>query len=101
MMEIREEEFERAILGLTTAMDAGFDGINRRLDKVNGRLDRNEDAIHRLELERAERKGRDEANFDNKPLLTTRDGRTIKMLWAIVAALGGAVWWILSHWPKA
>ena len=98
-MQIREEEFERAIAGLTKAIEAGFAGTNSRLDKVNGRLDRHDEAIMDLQIERAKQLGREEANADNRPLLTTRDGRLIKMLWAVGAALAAAVAWIVSHWP--
>ncbi len=98
-MEIREEEFERAVAGLTRAMENGFNGINARLDKVNGRLDRHDDEILDLQLERARRQGREERGDDDKPLLTNRDGKLIKMIWALAVALIGAGAWILAHRP--
>lgn len=41
-------EFERALAALQSEMRAGFAGINARLDRVNGRLDRHDDAINEL-----------------------------------------------------
>ncbi len=98
-MEIREEEFDRAIAGLTRAMEVGFSGVHSRLDKVNGRLDRHDDELQDLQITRARQQGRDERGEDDKPLLTNRDGRLIKTVWALAVALAGAVAWILSQRP--
>lgn len=41
-------EFERALAALQSEMRAGFAGINARLDRVNGRLDRHDDGLNEL-----------------------------------------------------
>lgn len=41
-------EFERALAALQSEMRAGFQGINARLDRVNGRLDKTEDGLNEL-----------------------------------------------------
>ena len=86
-MEIREEEFERAINGLTRAMEMGFAGVHRRQDVTNGRLDEHEDKIQALEIERAERRGRESVSDDGRPAFTRGDMRKIKALWAFLGSL--------------
>src|SRR5689334_9537307 len=98
-MEVSETEFERAINGLTKAMESGFKGVHQRQDVTNGRLNKHEDMIHKLDVEMAERRGRDTRLLDDdKPLLTNRDGKLIKMIWGLVAALAGAAAYIITHW---
>lgn len=41
-------EFERGLGALQSEMRAGFQGLNARLDRVNGRLERHDDAIQEL-----------------------------------------------------
>lgn len=41
-------EFERALAALQSEMRAGFMGLNARLDRVNGRLDKTEDGLNEL-----------------------------------------------------
>lgn len=98
-MEIREEEFERAINGLTRAMEVGFAGVHRRQDITNGRLDEHEDAIRELQIERAERRGRESARTyddDGRPALTHGDMRKLKALWAFLGSLVPVGIWIWS-----
>ena len=93
-MEIRPEEFDRAIIGLTKAMDEGFSGIHRRLDKVNGRIDRHDDELQDLQVERAYQKGL-LANEDSKPGLTKGEARVIKgILATLLAATPLLIWWL-------
>lgn len=95
-MEIREEEFDRAIAGLTKAMESGFQGVYLRLDKVNGRLDRHDEEIQDLQIERAFQKGKLESQGeDGKPALTRREAR---ILWGIAAAvISLATWWFAKQ----
>jgi len=47
------ESLREEILGLKTLIEIQFKGINERLDKINGRVGKNEDKVNDMLIERA------------------------------------------------
>lgn len=47
------ETLHSELVGLKTLMETQFTGINERLDKINGRVGKNEDKVNEILIERA------------------------------------------------
>lgn len=108
---ITAREFDAAMRALTNAMAEGFSGINQRLDRVNGRLDKHDTSIglltprvaeHGVKITNLNREvfpqGRDtppvlpHVDKDNDAPITMRDMK--RALWvagAVLAGLGALV----------
>lgn len=122
-------ELDRAVTGMTKAIEIGFEGIHRRFDQVDSRMDRTDTHIgeikrtlggHQVELEglkawRAAQESQRQITVtetkttvmpdDAKPLLTQGDVNRFtsfgRAIWPFLAAVGSAIaTWAYAHWPK-
>lgn len=118
-------ELDRAVEGLTKAVELGFQGVNSNLGRMertfNDRLQGMEAGVndmrqtlgsHQADIEALKRAQSSTSVTtvtttveDNKPVLTFGDVRRFssfgKAIWPVIAAAGGALMtWVWAHWPK-
>lgn len=88
-------DLELALRGINRAMDIGFDGVHQRLDRLNGRVDRNEDRLNKIDNDTATNSLVIE-NLTRDEVITKKDAKNIA--WA-VGLIGSGVACAIKYGP--
>lgn len=80
---VTEASLDRALDGVKDLMQSGFDGVNQRLDKLNGSVARHEDKLQAHELRLA---------VVSRGLAVPVNWQTVSFALGVVVFLGIAAW---------
>jgi len=104
---VSDGELDRAVAGITKAMEVGFTSIHRRFDESNARFSQVERSIGELNSTVGGHGARitdlEKRSAVDDAVLTQRDvSRVTKLgraVWPALAALGtGLATWVAAHW---
>lgn len=88
MSKDEREQILQELGSIKGQMKTGFDAVHDRLDKLNGSVAKHEKRLNTIDVDHAERRGREEAEEENKQKWSPLKTRVLYLL--ISLAVGGA-----------